>query len=88
LRGITVPPKDSAALAASIQFLLENETLRKIYGEAARIRVRERFTIEAVTDSLLQLYGQLNPRFAKLAPKPPDALEPTAEKFEQHPSTS
>jgi glycosyltransferase involved in cell wall biosynthesis len=66
--GITVPPKDSDALASAIQLLLENEAMRKSYGEAARRRVHEIFTMEAVTDSLLGLYGQLNPPFDALAP--------------------
>jgi glycosyltransferase involved in cell wall biosynthesis len=62
--GITVPPKDSDALVSAIQLLLENDAMRKNYGEAARRRVHQMFTIEAATESLLDLYGRLNPRFA------------------------
>jgi glycosyltransferase involved in cell wall biosynthesis len=64
--GITVPPRDSDALATAIQFLLENDELRAVYGEAARRRVHERFTIETQTDALLELYGLVNPQFASL----------------------
>jgi glycosyltransferase involved in cell wall biosynthesis len=62
--GITVPPQDSDALASAIKLLLENDAMRKDYGEAARRRVRQMFSIEAATESLLELYGRLNPRFA------------------------
>jgi rhamnosyl/mannosyltransferase len=77
--GITVTPADSAALASSIRFLLENDGIRKSYGEAARRRVQERFTIEAMTASLLGLYGQLNPQFATLSPKPVAVSDPIPE---------
>lgn len=77
--GITVPPQDSEALASSIQFLFENEAIRKKFGEAARRRVQERFTVEAMTEKLLGLYGQLNPRFATLSRRPVAISDPVQE---------
>ena len=77
--GITVPPKDSDALASSIQFLLEHEAIRKTYGEAGRRRVQERFTVEKMTENLLGLYGRLNPRFAALSRRPVTVSDPVPE---------
>jgi len=57
--GITVPPKDVDALADAIRVLLDNDALRRSYGEAARRRVHDRFTIEAATNDLLRLYFEL-----------------------------
>lgn len=66
--GLTVPPEDSDALAAAITFLLENPELRARYGTAARDRVRRLFTVEAMANSMLQLYGDVCGRF--VPPKP------------------
>ncbi len=62
ITGMTVPPKDVDALAGAIRCLLENDALRQTYGEAARRRVHERFTVRAVTNDLLTLYSELTQR--------------------------
>jgi glycosyltransferase involved in cell wall biosynthesis len=56
--GLTVPPQDSDALAAAINRLLDDPSLRVRYGEAARRRVREEFSIEVMMRRTLELYRQ------------------------------
>lgn len=57
--GLTVPPKDSGAMAAAINKLLDNPALRAQYGDAARRRVREEFALEVMTRRMLRLYSQV-----------------------------
>ena len=40
MTGITVPPKDADALARAINFLLQNEDVRRKYGETSLKRAR------------------------------------------------
>lgn len=54
--GITVPPKDPAALADAINTLLDDEALRTKYGNAARQRVEKEFTQELMIARMLDLY--------------------------------
>jgi glycosyltransferase involved in cell wall biosynthesis len=57
--GIVVPPRDSEALAEAINFLLENNSIRKLYGEQARDRVYKYFTKEKMVRSMYKLYKEL-----------------------------
>lgn len=57
--GLIVPPEDSKALARAINTLLENQSLRREYGENARKRVEEEFTKEKMIERTLKLYDEL-----------------------------
>jgi D-inositol-3-phosphate glycosyltransferase len=54
--GVHVPPGDVPALRAALDCLLADPALRERMGKAARARVRERFSWDAVTDSTLAAY--------------------------------
>lgn len=54
--GITVRPKDSIALARAINFLLENDDIRRKYGEAACKRAREKFSAARMAQDTLKVY--------------------------------
>jgi len=57
--GLTVPPRDSDALADAIESLLENADLRKRYGSNAITRVREKFTEDRMLEGILTEYHSL-----------------------------
>jgi glycosyltransferase involved in cell wall biosynthesis len=57
--GQVVPPRDPAALAAALYELL---SIDADLGAAARRRVRDRFSLDAVTRRYEDLYGQLAAR--------------------------
>jgi rhamnosyl/mannosyltransferase len=59
ITGVTVPPKDAKALAGAINNLLNNEGLRKRYGENGRKRVEKEFTVKIMTKKVLNLYQEL-----------------------------
>jgi glycosyltransferase involved in cell wall biosynthesis len=54
--GVLVPPGDAVALRAALERLLGDGELRHRMGEAARARIRERFSWEAVTAATVALY--------------------------------
>jgi glycosyltransferase involved in cell wall biosynthesis len=54
--GFTVPPADSLALADAINCLLENSALCAQFGEAARHRVRNEFSLELMVKRVYRLY--------------------------------
>jgi glycosyltransferase involved in cell wall biosynthesis len=54
--GLTVPPKDTKALAAAIRNLLENPETRAEYGQAASVRAREEFSAQRMAESTLGVY--------------------------------
>ena len=54
--GLVVPPRDSAALAAAMRMLLENEPLRKQMGQRAQERATREFSFSAMVDQLVTLY--------------------------------
>ena len=57
--GILVPPKDSAALAEAIEYLLEHPEERERMGKAGRERVVRDFRQEDVWEALYQEYVRL-----------------------------
>ena len=59
ITGATVPPKDAKALAGAINNLLNNESLRKKYGENGRKRVEKKFTKKIMIKRVLNLYQNL-----------------------------
>ncbi len=54
--GLTVPPGDPEALAAAITRLLDDPVLRAAYGEAARLRARQEFSLETMSSRVADLY--------------------------------
>jgi len=57
--GLTVPPADSSALTEAIKRLLDNNEERIEYGMRARQRVENFYSIEAISEKILSLYGKL-----------------------------
>lgn len=54
--GLTVPPRDSSALADAIRELLHDSQLRNQYGQAARNRVASIFTQKQMLDRVERVY--------------------------------
>jgi glycosyltransferase involved in cell wall biosynthesis len=57
--GLLVPPRDPGALAGALRRLLDDAELRRRLGEAGYARVRERFSAEAMTKRVLELYDEV-----------------------------
>ena len=57
--GILVPPKDSEALACALKTLLADDALRQKMGEAAMLRVLDKFTANRVNQAILDEYQRL-----------------------------
>ncbi len=57
--GITVPPRDSSALADALNVLLNDADLCEKYGQNARKRVEEEFTMKLMMDRVLSVYKQV-----------------------------
>lgn len=57
--GITVPPRNSSALADAINTLIENDQLQEKYGEQARERVEKLFTREKMLDQIQTIYRRV-----------------------------
>lgn len=60
--GVTVPPRDSSALAEAINGLLNNSEERGRYGQAAEERVRQEFSLELMASRTLDLYREVMTR--------------------------
>ena len=54
--GLTVPPKDAAAMAGAIQFLLQNPTQARAMGERAQQEARRRFSVEQHVAGVQRVY--------------------------------
>lgn len=54
--GLTVPPRDPGALAAALNRLLDDEPLRRSFGDAARLRARQEFSLETMASRTRKLY--------------------------------
>ena len=57
--GVLVPPRDARALAEAMAALLQDHTRRAAFGDAARARAREHFSMEAVTRATAAVYDAL-----------------------------
>ena len=57
--GFLVPPRDHAAMADRLVFLLKNPQLRLQMGNAALKRARERFTVERMVEETAAVYERL-----------------------------
>jgi glycosyltransferase involved in cell wall biosynthesis len=57
--GITVPPRDTEALAGAISRLLNDPELRDQYGENARTRVENRFSHENMLQEMKSIYDDV-----------------------------
>jgi glycosyltransferase involved in cell wall biosynthesis len=57
--GLLVPPNDPVALATAILRLAEDEALRRRLADAARLRVQQRFSLDACVDRYERLYRGL-----------------------------
>ena len=54
--GLVVPPQDPAALAAALDELLENPSLRQEMGRRARARVRQELDAERMIERVIEIY--------------------------------
>ncbi len=57
--GLLVAPGDVAALADALRTLIDDAALRERMGQAARARVLERFSVDAMVDGNLAVYREL-----------------------------
>jgi rhamnosyl/mannosyltransferase len=57
--GLTVPPKNSAALADAINGLLDDPVKRREFGNAGFRRVCEEFDLKVMLDRTLRVYGEV-----------------------------
>ena len=57
--GIIVPPNNVAALKEALEYLLENESIRRRMAQIGRKRVMDYFSYEVVIDKLCGLYSDL-----------------------------
>jgi len=60
--GLLVPPRDRQALRAALERLLADKELRRRLGTAARVRARDRFSWEQVTQATLAAYADARGR--------------------------
>lgn len=70
--GLLVPARDPASLAEAIIDLLQDRTLREQYGNAARERAREQFSVDRMIDETVEVYRRVahTPRVAGSAGPP------------------
>jgi len=59
--GLTVPPRDPEALAAAMNRLLADASLRARLGSEGRARVEREFTKRVMADRVIKLYRSLAP---------------------------
>ncbi|WP_239057864.1 glycosyltransferase [Pseudodesulfovibrio sp. JC047] len=59
ITGRVVPPNDPKALAHAIQEFVKNPETTKKYGVAAQQRLKDRFTIEKVAESINRVYERV-----------------------------
>jgi len=57
--GILVPPNNEVKLAEAIQYLLNDEYIRRRLGRCGRKLVIEKFSLEVITQKLLSVYNRL-----------------------------
>jgi glycosyltransferase involved in cell wall biosynthesis len=54
--GLTVPPKDPAAMAGAIQYLLQHPVAARAMGQRARQEASKRFSVKQHADGVQCLY--------------------------------
>lgn len=59
VNGFVIEPRDSDAIARSVNRLLLNPSLRKTMGSASRQRVEERFHLRHVADAYMEIYRRV-----------------------------
>lgn len=69
--GLTVPPRDAAALADALSALVEDPALRRRLGENARERVEDRFDRAAMVDRVEAVYEAVHDGGMGRGPEPP-----------------
>jgi glycosyltransferase involved in cell wall biosynthesis len=69
--GLLVPPQNPEALADALQRLLENQALRREYGQRSRVIAVRDFGEEKIIGETLAVYGELLGDVARFAPSPP-----------------
>jgi rhamnosyl/mannosyltransferase len=57
--GILVPPGSALKLAEAMQYLLENENVRKKFGEEGKQRIAKNFSSEIVVKKICKLYDEM-----------------------------
>jgi len=57
--GMLVPAGDAEAIAKAVLRLLEDADLRRRMGEAGKALVREKFSLDRMTDEVMGLYGEV-----------------------------
>ncbi len=57
--GFTVPHRDPDALANAVNRLLDNDDLRLKFGENAYARVKEKFSLDKMIDSIYTEYSSI-----------------------------
>ncbi len=57
--GLTVPPRDAAALAKALNDLLANDSKRNEYGRNARDRLLKHYSVQAMADVTMKVYREL-----------------------------
>ncbi|MDP2912863.1 MAG: glycosyltransferase family 4 protein [Candidatus Omnitrophota bacterium] len=57
--GILVPIGDSAAIAGAVSRLLDNPELRRKMGDSGRAVVREKFSLDSMTDKMIGVYKEV-----------------------------
>lgn len=58
INGFLVPPKDSAALAEKIVYLLENDNLRKEMGEKS-CEMAKQYDWKIITKKYIEVYEEI-----------------------------
>jgi glycosyltransferase involved in cell wall biosynthesis len=59
ITGLLVSPRDPAALAQALLYLVRHPEQGKMFGRAGRQRVEEFFTVERMAGSTLQAYQRI-----------------------------
>jgi glycosyltransferase involved in cell wall biosynthesis len=54
--GLLVPPRDARALADAMEQLARDENLRLNFGDAGRLRIEQKFTIEKTIEPLVERF--------------------------------
>jgi glycosyltransferase involved in cell wall biosynthesis len=66
--GMTVPPRDPAALANALSLLLGNSALRGRFSAAAPVRVKNEFTAQLMGQRMMALYHEILTRRSRKTP--------------------